>query len=209
MNKEIMHSRAAKVTAAGFTAALAANLDATDLSAGIISIGFTPNSVAWTSSSTVRAVGMTANSAAIGGFNQWNDSVGKTLAFDASGLQSWRSANAGELIKKSTFVGDQASWGHGTSSTGTVYQAFRTLSGNLGWFAWNLGGIQGAITYDAGQYGDAGESLTVGAADGGDDEGATPSSDGVVPEPGHVGLSLLALGAVGIRRRRSMRSQAV
>ena len=212
MNKVSQRSekftQVAKVSAAGFSAALAANFDASDLSASIVTIDFSPNSVAWTSSSTLRSVSMRSNNSAanaIGAFNQWNDSVGKTLAFDSSNMASWRAASNGEVIKASTFVGDTGSWSNETNATGVVYQAFRSLAGNVGWFAWDLGGTQGAVKYGPGQYGNAGESLTVGTGGGGGGTGG--GGAGAVPEPGHVGLSLLALGAVGLRRRRAMKKQ--
>ncbi len=111
-------------------------------------------------------------------------------------MLSWRAASDGEVINTSTFVGDTGSWSQSTTATGVLYQAFRSLTNKVGWFAWDLGGTQGAVTYGPGQYGNAGESLTVGTGGG-----------GAVPEPGHVGLSLLALGAVGLRRRRALKKQ--
>ncbi|MCP4774304.1 MAG: PEP-CTERM sorting domain-containing protein, partial [Planctomycetaceae bacterium] len=182
--------------AAGFSAALAANFDASDLSASIVSIDFNPKTIAWTSQSTRNPVSMSTVGGKIAGFNQWNDSVGKTLIFDDSNMASWRSASNGEVINTSTFVGDTGSWSEDEAATGVVYQAFRSLAGNVGWFAWDLGGLQGAVTYVSGQYGNAGESVKVGTGGG-----------GTVPEPGHVGLSLLALGAVGLRRRRALKKQ--
>ncbi len=204
MNKVSQQSekftQVAKVSAAGFSAALAANFDASDLSAAIVSIDFSPNSVAWISSSSLRSVSMRSNNSAanaIAAFNQWNDSVGKTLDFRlSSNMKSWRKASNGEVINTSTFVGDANDWSNSTAATGVVYQAFMSLTGNVGWFAWDLGGFQGAVTFGPGQYGNAGESVKVGTGGG-----------GTVPEPGHVGLSLLALGAVGLRRRRALKKQ--
>ena len=103
-------------------------------------------------------------------------------------MASWRTASAGEILNTSTFVGDTGSWSNSTTATGTVYMGFRTLGGQVGWFATNLGGSQGAMVYTEGQAGTAGESVTVGAS--------------AIPEPGSAGLALLALGAVGLRRRR-------
>ena len=86
-----------------------------------------------------------------------------------------------------------------TGATGTIYIGFRATSANgggVGWFGASLGGSQGDIVYNAGnggQYGNNGESLVVG-------NGSGPSE---VPELGSAyGVGLLAMGAVGIRRRR-------
>ena len=72
--------------------------------------------------------------------------------------------------------------------TGTAYFGF-FFQGNVGWFSANLGS-GGAITYLDGEFGTAGESVTVGGTD-------------AIPEPATFGaLAALALGAAGIRRRR-------
>ena len=171
---------------ASFGAATAALYAAPEVQADVVGLSFNPVSVQWTSSSTLRSVGIfSTGGASIAGFNQWNDSVGKTFAFSSSQMASWRTASAGEDIFASTFVGDTGSWSNSTDATGTVYMAFRTLDGKLGWFSTDLGGSQGAMVYTGGQYGNAGESLTVGDA---------------IPAPG--GLLALAMGATGLRGRR-------
>ena len=175
-------------TTAGFGAAMATVYTAPELSADIVGLNFIPGAVSWTSASTQRAVAMGTTGGEIGGFNLWNDSVGKTFAFDSSKMQSWRSASAGEVLKQSTFAGDTGSWSNSTTNSGTVYMGFKSLDGNVGWFSANLGGIGGDVTFNGGQFGTFGESVTVGVA---------------VPEPSAFGLSLLALGAVGLRRRRA------
>ena len=176
---------------AGFGAALASVYTAPELTATVVSLNFNPGSVAWTSSSTVRSVSVTSSGGnAVMGFNQWNDSVGKTFVFDESNMASWRTAPAGEILNTSTFAGGASSLSNSTSATGTVYMGFRTLGGQVGWFATNLGGAQGAMVFTEGQVGTTGDSVKVGSAT-------------AVPEPGSVGLALLAIGASGLRRRRA------
>ena len=183
-----------KVTA-GFGAAAAALHAVPELNADVVNITFNPGSVAWTSSSTLRSVSMATSGGNIGAFNMWNDSVGKTFAFDSSNMASWRTASSGEVINASTFSGDTGSWSNSTTATGTVYMAFRTLAGNVGWFSATLNGNQGDVVYGVGtvggaQYGNAGESVTVASS--------TPGP--VVPGVG--GLAALAVGATGLRGRR-------
>lgn len=183
-----------KITA-GFGAAAAALHAVPELNADVVNITFNPGSVAWTSSSTLRSVAMSTTGGMIGAFNQWNDSVGKTFAFSSSGMVSWRTASSGEVINASTFTGDTGSWSNSTDATGTVYMAFRSVAGNVGWFSTTLNGVQGAMVYGAGttggaQYGNAGESVTV--------AGSTPGP----AVPGLGGLAALAVGATGLRGRR-------
>ena len=49
-------TQVAKISAAGFSAALAADFDASDLSAGIISLDFNPTSVAYSTFGTLEPV---------------------------------------------------------------------------------------------------------------------------------------------------------
>ena len=183
-----------KITA-GFGAAAAALHAVPELNADVVNISFAPGSVAWTSSSTLRSVAMVTTGGQIGAFNQWNDSVGKTFAFDSSNMASGRTASSGEVINASTFVGDTGSWSNSTTASGTVYMAFRSLAGNVGWFSTTLNGPQGAMIFGVGttggaQYGNAGESVTVASS--------TPGP----AVPGLGGLAALAVGATGLRGRR-------
>ena len=183
-----------KITA-GFGAAAAALHAVPELNADVVNISFDPGSVAWTSTESLRSVSMSTTGGNIGAFNMWNDSVGKTFAFDSSNMASWRTASSGEVINASTFVGDTGSWSNSTTASGTVYMAFRSLAGNVGWFSTTLNGSQGSMVYGAGtaggaQYGNAGESVTVASS--------TPGP--VVPGLG--GLAALAVGATGLRGRR-------
>lgn len=162
---------------------------APELSADIVGLNFSPGAVDWTSSSTLRSVAINTTGGQIGGFGMWNTSSGKTFDFNGSPMQSWRIASAGEVLNTSTFAGNtSSSTSFNTGASGTVYMGFKSLDGNVGWFSANLGGAQGDVTFGSGGYGNSGESLTVGVA---------------VPEPSAFGLSLLALGAVGLRRRRA------
>ena len=175
-------------TTAGFGAAMATVYTAPELSADIVGLNFIPGAVNWASSSNLNSVAMGTTGGGIGGFSVWNDGVGKTFSFNSAGLQSWRSASAGEVLNTSTCAGNTSIFSNSTGNSGTVYMGFRANDGNVGWFAANLGGVQGDVTFGSGQFGNAGEPVTVGVA---------------VPEPSAFGLSLLALGAVGLRRRRA------
>ncbi len=188
----------AKVSAAGFSAALAANFDASDLSAAIVSIDFSPNSVAWDTSANVN---MGTAGGVIAKFVQYNDSTDKNLLgiFATGtdiGMVGWKPVGTGDVLTGNSFGGNEDARQFSSNATGTQYQGFIDNSGNVGWFAFDLGGSGGKVEYITGQFGNAGESLTVGGGGG-----------GTVPEPGHVGLSLLALGAVGLRRRRALKKQ--
>ncbi len=102
--------------------------------------------------------------------------------------------NPGSVLNPSTFSGNNPFLSSfSASATGTVYVGFRAEpanGGGVGWFSIDLGGAGNAVVFNAAgaQYGNNGESVTVGQS--------------AIPEPGSVGLSLLALGAVGLRRRR-------
>lgn len=184
-------STAGKV-AAGFGAAVASIYAAPELSADVVGINFNPGSVNFTTSSTLRTVSInsTAASAFVGGFGQWNDSIGKTI-YSTGNMASFKIATAGEVLNTSTFSGS-GGIGFTATASGSVYVGFKQTAANgggVGWFSINLGGSGGDIVYGTiGQFGNNGESVTVGAS--------------AVPEPGTTGLAALALGAVGLRRRR-------
>ena len=182
-------------TAAGFGAAVASVYAAPELSADVVGLTFTPSSAPWTSSSTLRNIGIqSTGGGAVGSFSQWNDSIGKSFSFNG-GFASWAIASAGQVLNNSDFAGVSSGFYYSTAATGTIYFGFRATAANgggVGWFAVNLGGSQGDIVYNPGsdgQFGNAGESVIVGQGS-------------AIPEPGSAGLALLALGAVGLRRRR-------
>ena len=178
-------------TAASFGAAAAALYAAPEIQADVVGLSFSPTSAPWTSASTLRSININSTGGAlVGGFSQWNDSIGKSFSFNG-GFASWAIAAAGEVINTSNFSGTSSGFYFTTGATGTVYFAFRATAANgggVGWFGVQLGGSGGDIIYNAGnggQYGNAGESLTVGQA---------------IPAPG--GLLALAMGATGLRGRR-------
>ncbi len=132
-----------------------------------------------------------AGGAALGSFGQYNDSIGKSMVFFGGDMAGWAVASAGQELNSSTFVGATDSIGASVSQTGTFYVGFKNSGGGVGWFSVNLGttGFGSSISYDSAQFGNNGESVIVGAGS-------------AIPEPGSAGLALLALGAVGLRRRR-------
>ena len=182
---------------AGFGAAAAALYAAPEVQADVVNLMFTPSSSPWTSASTLRSISVqSTGGAAVGGFSQWNDSIGKSFSFNL-GFASWAIAAAGEVINTSNFSGTSSGFYFTTGATGTIYIAFRATASNgggVGWFGASLGGSQGDIVYNAGnggQYGTEGESLVVGA-----------SNDPGPVVPGLGGLAALAVGASGLRGRR-------
>ena len=182
---------------AGFGAAAAALYAAPEVQADVVNLMFSPSSSPWTSASTLRSISIqSTGGAAVGGFSQWNDSIGKSFSFNGQ-FASWAIAAAGEVISTSNFSGTSSGFYFTTGATGTIYIAFRATASNgggVGWFGASLGGSQGDIVYNAGnggQYGNAGESLVVGAG------GSGPPA-----VPGLGGLAALAVGATGLRGRR-------
>lgn len=185
------HSNLGK-KAAGFGAAAASIYVSPELSAAIWGITLSPNSIsyktAWTGSTVSVDISGTANDWS---FLQFNDSSGKSMDWLGNGpAQSWSLVSAGNTLNVTGFSGTTDSFGFTASRSGTVYVGFKT-TGGVGWFGISLGGPGGEIRYlSGGQFADAGETLTVGTTI---PEGSTVG----------VGLSLLALGAAGLRRRRA------
>ncbi len=149
---------------------------------------------------------MTSFGSEIGQFFQWNDTfgtdgIGRTMelgiAASAAGPMSMRVAEEGEVIDPATFVGqlnaagtapmDIGVAGNGNTTlttfhgSGSAFIAVRPLEapGNLYWFRCTFTD-QGPITYLEGQYGDAGEALTVGGKAGCDADPGDVNRDGNV-----------------------------
>ena len=182
---------------AGFGVAAAALYAAPEIQADVVALTFSPNSAPWTSASSLRSISIqSTGGAAVGGFSQWNDSIGASFSFNG-GFASWAIAAAGEVINTSNFTGTSSGFYFTTGATGTIYLAFRATAengGGVGWFGAQLNGSQGDIIYNAGnggQYGNMGESLVVGQ-----------SNDPGPAVPGLGGLAALAVGAAGLRGRR-------
>lgn len=192
-------TRITKATAMGFGAALASNYCAPELSAAIVTLDFTPGSVPFTTGSPLVPVQInTSGGKLVGGFSQWNDSEGKTMNFSTL-IASWSEQVAGDTIDPADFSGKSfQNLNFSYTQTGTRFVAFRALPGNgggVGWFAFVMGDSGDTVSYGRSQFSED-EELTVGA------------TTGAVPEPGSatIGLSLLALGAIGLRRRRAKSS---
>lgn len=185
------------VLTTGFGVAAAALYAAPEVQADVVNLTFSPSQATWTSGSNLRSIDVNSTGGdLVGGFSQWNDSIGKSFSFNG-GFASWAIAAAGEVIHTSNFSGTSSGFYFTTGATGTIYLAFRASDGNgggVGWFGVQLNGSQGDIVYNAGnggQYGNGGESLVVGA-------GGSPNN----PVPGLGGLAALAVGASGLRGRR-------
>ena len=107
-------------------------------------------------------------------FFQYNNLVGRTI--EASDLSGIAQVQVSQTLSPGTFGGGSTLF-FTASSSGTQYVGFRHL-GNVGWFSFSVAGFGTDIHYLEGRYGNAGENVHV-------------------PSPG-----ALALGAVGIRRKR-------
>ena len=160
-------------TTSVFGAALASMLVAPELQAEIVDLTFSQSSVMF---GGVGVIGLNE----VGGiFLHYNLNFGRTM-FIVAGLDNIRTVGLSSILSPNTFTGAISIPFTAGSST-TNYVGFITLGGNVGWFSFSVAGPGTAINYLEGRYGNAGESVHV-------------------PSPG--ALALLALGAVGIRRKR-------
>ena len=168
-------------TASLFGAGLTSMLVAPELQADVVSLSFDPGSVPFqTSTSNLINVQMSTGGGNVGSFSQWNDNIGQSLYW-VDGLASWTFVQYSQTLNAATFNGVAGA----LNMAGGSYVGFRALSGNVGWFTYDLGGgVGGTMTYGPAGYANAGENIHVGQ----------------VPAPG--ALALLALGAVGVRRNR-------
>ena len=172
-----MEKKRVGTTASVFSAALTSMLVAPELQADVVSLTFTPDTNLWSplggTNVTIHEVGAT--------FFQWNGSSGRSML--AFALSSINVVQFSQSLSANTFSGTILI-PFTAASSGTQYVGFKTFGGNVGWFSFSVAGFGTDIHYLEGAYGNAGEGVHV----------------GTVPSPG--ALALLALGAVGIRRKR-------
>ena len=201
MNKLSNDKRAQRVVAlcgaAATTMYMSPSAEATVIT--LTSANFSPSQV---NANNTQTVAITAASNAIGSFVQYNDSIGKSIG-NSSGFASLMLMAPGVVLNPSNFTGTYFGLYFSSGATGEVFVGFRALASNgggVGWFSVDLGGTGGAVSYatSGGQYGDAGESVTVGGSTG-----------PVVSAPEPASLGLLALGALAAgaatRRRKAPR----
>ncbi len=174
-----------KLAAASFGAALASMYVAPNLEADIVDLTFSQTNIA------EGVLGTFVSAIPVGaGFAAWNGGTNAVTAVPA-GSGGFNGGLA--LVNYSStltngFTGFTAGFTN-VSTTGTHYVGF-SHNGNVGWFQVTIAGNPGAYLIGPGEYGSAGESVHVGGTD-------------VIPEPTSLAaLSVLALGAAGVRRNR-------
>ena len=192
----------ATTAAATFGAAMASMYVAPELQADILDITWNGgNATASNPFVTGSGSPLTQNidqvsGGALGGtfdFAQWNDQYGGTgrtaVLFSGGNIVSLTEVFAGDVLDTATFSGLGAGGGSQFDGTGSAFIGFRSANGNVGWFELSFS-QGGSIIYGAGEYGSAGEAVTVGGS--------------AIPEPtSAAALAGLALGAAAIRRRRN------
>ena len=176
-----------KTTAVTFGAAMATMYAAPELNADVVNLTANPGGYSFQTSlnnSVATNVVMTTTSAGapVASFEQWNDSIGKTMFnFGALGVGgSFGLVQFSSSLNSNVSFGAATAVGFSAGASGTFYLGFKDVNGNAGWFAANMGGAGGAVTYLGGEYGRNGSTVHVG---------------GTVPEPATFGLGLLAMGA--------------
>lgn len=144
---------AAKI-ATGFGTAMASLFVVNELHSEEIDLTFLPDTIPF-QSSTPQVVLIDELSLA---FSQWNDFLGKTIS--ANQLSSFAVVSSGALLSPATFSGE-SSIDFPAAKSSELFVGFRS-AGNVGWFQIDLGGAGLPISYMAGRFATAGESLTVG-----------------------------------------------
>ena len=175
---------------AAFGAALASLYVADDLQGAIVTLTFTNGTIGFNTQPlpqvTFDQIGT------MPAVTQYNDGLGRSVRAIFGPQQTNFSfitqVTTGQTLDPNLFIGTNQIAPFATTATGMVYIGFRDGFSNVGWFSVNLGSPGNPVSYVTGQYGNGGETLIVGNI--------------VIPEPSGSGLALLAMGAVGLRRRR-------
>ena len=194
-----------KIAAASFGAALTSMYSAPELSAQVVDLTFTPSIVPYDLIVTFTAPTVvfgipTSNGVSDITFGFFNDAIGRTFYGPPSAV-SFAAVDPGDVFSGfvpadgggQTFTSTFFPFGIFTLGTGvTGIETFGfVLSGQAGFFRVDFGQPGGPVTFLDGQLDTSGSSsITI------------PEVPTAVPEPSSVGLTALALGAVGLRLRR-------
>ena len=206
MREQLMKITKTKLAAASFGAALTSVCSAPELSAQVVDLTFTPSVVPFNTQLAGSAVVFgipTSDGVSSVNFNFFNDSIGRTFfGSTGAGAASFAAVDPGDVFSGfvpadgggQTFTSAFFPFGIfmlGTGVTGIETFGF-VLSGQAGFFRVDFGQPGGPVTFLDGQLAVGGSSITI------------PEVPTAVPEPSSVGLTALALGAVGLRRRRKV-----
>ena len=186
-----------KLAAASFGAALTSMYSASELSAQVVDLTFTPSTVPYGSNNALIASVVfgipTSDGVSSVNFIFINNFLGRAVLGPPSAA-SFATVDPGDVFSgfvpaDQTFTSNFFSFGLGTV-TGIETYGF-VLSGQAGFFRVDFGQPGGPVTFLDGQLDTSGSSsITI------------PEVPTAVPEPWSVGLTALALGAVGLRLRR-------